>query len=154
MYTLYNLFKFLHVAAVIVWIGGVCTLGLLNLRLSREQDGAMLAALSRQGGFYGRAVLGPAAILTLIAGIATTASAGFGFDTLWIMWGFAGVFASLLLGGTLIRRTTEALGKLATTTAPGDPHLKALQRRLAALNLLNLLLLSSTVWAMVFKPML
>jgi hypothetical protein len=41
---------------------------------------------------------------------------------------------------------------LAATAEPGDPHLSALQRRLATLNTINVLLLLSAVGAMVFKP--
>jgi uncharacterized membrane protein len=154
MYTIYNLFKFLHVAAAILWIGGVCTLSLINLRLARKQDRTALASLSRQSGFYGRAIIAPAAAVTLIAGIVMVASSGLNFGALWITWGFAGLFGSIALGAAFIRRVTEALVELAPAAAPADPQVIALQRRLATLNLINLLILLSTVGAMVFKPIL
>jgi hypothetical protein len=106
------------------------------------------------GGFYGGAVLGPAAALTLIAGIVTAASAGFDMSALWIIWGFAGILASMALGATLIRRTMRRIGAMAETAAPGEARLLALQRRLAVLNGVNLLLLLSVVWAMIAKPVL
>lgn len=65
----YTLFKFLHVLGVIVWIGGVLAINVLSARIARERDVALLAPLSRQASFYGRAVLGPAAGTTLVAGI-------------------------------------------------------------------------------------
>jgi uncharacterized membrane protein len=83
----YNLFKFLHVAGVIVWLGSVTTLTLLNARLARDSangDGA--AALARVTGAFGRTVVGPAAGLTLIAGIVTAIVGGLEMGALWITW--------------------------------------------------------------------
>ncbi len=51
-----------------------------------------------------------------------------------------------------MRRVRKKLVELAASTKPGDPHLRTVQRRLAILNVINLLLLLSAVWAMVFKP--
>lgn len=142
--------KFLHVLAVIVWLGGIITLTILNLRLSRTTNREALAALSSASEFYGRAVIGPAGAVTLLAGIATVLISGFRFGALWITWGFAAVLLSLLLGATLIRMTTT---RLQTAGAAGDgTSVPALQRRLMLLNGLNMLLLLSAVWAMVAKP--
>jgi uncharacterized membrane protein len=152
MFTIYTLFKFLHVASVIIWIGGVCTLTILNMRLTREQDRSVLSALLQQSNFYGKAIIGPAAALTLIAGIVTAVNVGYKFSSLWITWGFVAIFASLILGATLIRSVNGKLGELAPVATPGEPRLRALQQRLATLNIINLLLLLSAVGAMVFKP--
>jgi uncharacterized membrane protein len=147
---LYTLVKFLHVASAIVWVGGVIALTGLNARLARSRDGNALAALSRVGGFYGQVVIAPAAALTLLAGIGTAVSGGFPMRSFWIIWGFAAILISLALGATLIRTTTQQIGQLATG---GDgPQIAALQGRLVVLNGINILLLLSTVWAMIAKP--
>ena len=141
--------KFLHVLAVIVWLGGVITLTMLNLRLSRTATRDALAALSSASEFYGRAVIGPAAAVTLLAGIATVLTSGFRFGALWITWGFVAILLSLLLGATLIRMTTT---RLRTAGAAGGASIPMLQRRLMLLNVLNMLFLLSAVWAMIAKP--
>lgn len=152
MFSMYALLKFIHVTAAIIWVGGAIAITVLNARLAREQDQGALVALARQAGFYGQAVLGPAAITTLVAGIATALTVGFPFESLWITWGFAGVFGSILLGSTFIRRTYGEMAQLIASSGPDTMRLGALQSRLWFLNLANLLLLLSTVWAMVFKP--
>lgn len=152
MLTLYASAKFLHIAAVIVWIGGVAALSFINLRLTRTHDLPLLAALSREGSFYGRAVVAPAAALTLLAGIVTAARMGVGFSTLWITWGFVAIFLSLALGASFIRITYGKLRELTRVPNLDATRVLALQRRLGVLNGLNLLLLLSAVWAMVFKP--
>jgi uncharacterized membrane protein len=151
MNTVYNLFKFLHIIGAIVWIGGVITVSIINALVAREQDGTALAALTRQSRFHGMAVVGPAAGLTLIAGIVMIAVSGLGVP-LWVIWGFAAIIVSMALGATLLRRAGADVSEVAATAKPGDPRLIALQRRLAMLNTINVLVLLSAVWAMVFKP--
>lgn len=149
MDTLYTLFKFLHVVAVIVWLGGVATLSLVHLRLLAGQDRRDLLPTLRLGLFLGRGVIGPAALLTLIAGIVMLANAGISFATLWVAWGFGGIALSIAFGATLIRRATEHLEQ---ATTAGAPAIAPLQRRLVTYSFVNLALLLSAVWAMVAKP--
>jgi uncharacterized membrane protein len=152
MVELYTLFKFVHVAAVIVWIGGVCTLSVIGARAAREQERAALLALLRQSRFYGVAIIAPAAAITLVAGIATAARGGLPFESLWITWGFLAIFGSLLLGAFPIRLVTVRMDKLVATAEPKDPNLIAARQWLTLLNAINLVLLLSAVWAMVAKP--
>jgi uncharacterized membrane protein len=147
----YTLFKFLHIVGAIVWIGGVVAVNFVNARVAREKDGTVLAAMSRQSRFYGMAVVGPAAGLTLIAGIVMIAVSGLGVP-LWVIWGFAAIIVSMALGATLIRRDGEELSEIAATAAPDDPRVRAVQQRLTTLNIINVLVLLSSVGAMVFKP--
>ena len=57
---------FVHLTAVIIWIGGLVAIGILNARLARE-EGSSMAPIARASRFFGQAVVGPAAVLTLIA---------------------------------------------------------------------------------------
>jgi uncharacterized membrane protein len=141
----YDLFKFIHVAAVIVWVGGVVTIFVMNARLTRAAEPQAQAALAGQSRAFGQTVMGPSAGVTLVAGIITMLVGDISLATVWILWGLASVAASLLLGATVIRRTTERL-------ASGSGDRRPLQLRLARLNLANLVILFSAVAAMVFKP--
>jgi uncharacterized membrane protein len=152
MQTTYGIFKFLHIAAVIVWIGGLVAVSIINARAARHEDASVMSALAQASGFFGRVVVAPAAALTLFAGIVMVVSGGLSFGTLWIAWGLGGIVLSLLLGATLIRRAGEELGEAAQAPRTDPARTLALQRRLRTLNLLNLLVLFSVVWAMVFKP--
>lgn len=152
MYTIENLFKFLHVLSVIVWVGGVLTVNVLQLLTGRGQDRAAQASLLRLSDLYGRAVISAAAAATLLTGIVRVEQINVGYGTLWVAWGFAAVALSLALGATLIRVTNAELRRVAAAGVADDPRWPALQRRALALFAVNLLLLLSAVWAMEFKP--
>ncbi len=152
MDALYGLLKVLHIVSAMVWIGGLVALGVLNARLARAGDGDTIAALGAQSRFFGRAVTGPAMALTLLAGLGMVWRGGISLGSLWIVWGLVGLVASGVLGDGPIRQTGQAVAELAASTPAADSRLGALQRRLIVLNVINLLVLLSVVWAMVFKP--
>jgi hypothetical protein len=57
-----------------------------------------------------------------------------------------------MLGATLIRATNAKLIRLAADSAPGNPRWLTLNRRAARLYGINLTVLLSVAWAMVFQP--
>lgn len=143
-----NLFKFLHVLSVIVWVGGVFTVNVLQVLVGRGSDHAAQASLLRLSDLYGRAVIAPAAALTLLTGVVRVEQIGVGYGTFWVAWGIAAIVASIALGATMIRATNAALRRLAAD----DPRWPTLLRRATILYAVNLLLLLSALWAMEFKP--
>ena len=152
MESLYPWLKFAHVAAVAVWVGGVFALTVLNARLARMGEPAAVAALGQQSEAFGRTVIGPAMIIVLIAGLWMAGQFGIPFTSLWIVWGLVGFVVFILLGVVALGRTGAELGALARTAGPSDPRVAALRQRISVLSWLNLLVLVSVIWAMVFKP--
>ena len=152
MFTIYNLFKFLHVVAVIVWIGGVVTVGILNARIGRTGNRSAMAALGQQSAVLARTLLGPSAAIAFVTGFVTVMDSEIGFTSLWVVWGMLAVFISMFLGAGPIRRTGEELATGASNPKPEHARISALGNRLRTLNAINLIVLFSAVWAMVFKP--
>jgi len=152
VFTVYNLFKFIHIVAVIVWIGGVVTAGILNARVARTGDRAAMAALGQQSAVLGRTLMGPSAAIAFISGFVTVLDGEIGFTKLWVLWGMIAVFLSMFLGAGPIRRTGEELAIGASNPKPEQARVAALGNRLRTLNAINLIILFSAVWAMVFKP--
>jgi len=150
--TTYLLFKFLHVAAVIVWLGGLLTVGLMNARAARSGDRGVLAHLVHLSAWHGTRVIAPAAVLTLVAGMVMLMVSPYGFREAWVIWGLAALVVAILLGAVLQQRAGAELEKRLDAGTRGDERIGVLQRRLARLNVINLLILLSAVWAMVFKP--
>jgi uncharacterized membrane protein len=150
---IYLSLKFVHILAVIVWLGGLICVGILNLRLARTAEHSLRAALASQNEFLGARVIAPAAGLTLLAGLAIVVVGHLGLP-LWVIWELAALVLSMLLGATLLRRATVELRERLATDETAEPEIASIQRRLAMLQGVNLIVLLSAVWAMVFKPML
>jgi uncharacterized membrane protein len=152
MESLYPWLKFAHVAAVAVWVGGVFALTVLNARLASMGEPAAVAALGQQSEAFGRTVIGPAMGIVLIAGLWMAGQFGIPFTSLWIVWGLVGFVVFILLGVFAWVGPVAAFAPLARTAGPSDPRVTALRQRIAILSWLNLLVLASVIWAMVFKP--
>src|SRR5262245_26991022 len=149
----YRLLKFVHLAAVTLWIGGAFSTAALIRRVAREGDRALLAPLLRHVGFYGRAVVGPSSLLTLASGLGMLGVLGLRPPELfWVQWGFAGILGHFVLGAWFIRRATARLATLAMAPEGDAVGIDAARRRLGLLNAIYLGLLLSVVGAMALKP--
>jgi uncharacterized membrane protein len=151
MDTLYLLLKFVHVAAIIVWVGGIFALSLLNAHAARSGNAAAQVEMGRLSEYFGRVAIGPAMIVAVLAGIATAWRIGFPFSSLWIVWGLVGfVLSGALIG--FIGRTAREFGALPAGAGQAVAQAESIRGRLLTLNALNILILASVVWAMIFKP--
>jgi putative copper export protein len=153
MANIYLSLKFVHVAAASLWVGGLLALSILNARLARAADPQVIDLSARQSQWIGQRVLGPSAAVTLLAGGAAMGLTGIGFSA-WVIWGLVVVALSIALGATVMRRTVSRLIERSATAERGDAGVAALQRRVALVDALLVVLLLSAVWAMVFKPVL
>ncbi len=146
---MYELAKFLHVAAAIVWVGGGLMVWLLNLRFGSAGVDAQ-QALTRAGEFFGRRLFQWLALVALLTGIWMVL--GFDrweFEQIWIALGVLGVFVSGGIGGALI---TPATRRLNAAYAAGDTAAAATHRaRVNQLAAIDLVVLGIVVAAMVFK---
>jgi uncharacterized membrane protein len=151
--TLAEALKFIHVVAVIVWLGGSFMMGFLFERAQHSQDEATVLGLAKVGDFVGKAVFNPAGIITLIAGIWLVIELdGVEFSDAWISLGFLGVAVGAGLGMAFfpkalaqVRDGIAADGLLSNETLAG-------LRRLRLVSTLEWVFLIVVVWAMVFKP--
>jgi len=151
VFTLYNVLKFLHILGVVVWLGGLLTMLMLSTRFARSRDPAVMRALSEQGRFLGAAFFGPAAGITLITGIGLVMVGHLSFGMLWVSWGMTGVILSLIVGGAMVGRIAAQLTKRIEAGQADAAMIAATQRKIVRLNLVNLIILVSVVFAMVFK---
>src|SRR5256885_10699223 len=97
---IYLILKFLHVVFAMVWVGGVIALTAFSLLLLRTSDRAFLVSLTRYSAIVGARVTGPAAGLTILAGIAATWYGHVGFP-FWIVWGIAAFLVGIVLGAVV-----------------------------------------------------
>jgi hypothetical protein len=147
----YQLFMFLHIACVIVWLGSGLTLLILGAAASARRDWAAIVSIASRDVATLTRIFGPAALGALLCGLAMTWIA-WDFQTLWILIGLAGFAASAAYGATVIRRASNQLSSAIRKYGPESTLATAEAQRLLVIGRFDTILLAVIVADMVFKP--
>ena len=149
----YEVLKFLHVAAVIAWVGAPVFLTVLQARLRGAGDRATLMGIGRQMEALGKGYFSPLAATTLVTGILMVATTdGLSFTDPWIVIGLTGIAATMGIGLGVITPTGKKLGEASQATPPDGPAIASLSQRITTLTIINIVILFCVVWAMITKP--
>jgi uncharacterized membrane protein len=148
----YEVLLFLHIGAAAVWLGASVLFFLLFQRSKTAQDPVLAERLGAHTEWLAKRLFIPVSIAVLIFGILLTIEGRWGFDQLWILIGIAGMAATFALGVAVIEPTTKKMHATIEANGPRHPDVARYRRRLDALGVLDLALLFSIVWDMVFKP--
>jgi hypothetical protein len=133
----YQLFLFLHIACVILWVGAGSTLGVLWL-----YPAATLEQRVTFGEWLGPRLFAPASLGALAFGLVLVHEGHWTFRPLWVQLGLGAFAASLLINAAVRPPLVRRLGAQPRRFARG----------LAALALFELALLYATVADMALKP--
>lgn len=146
---MYDLLLIIHILAAMVWIGGGIYAMLESRRLG--DDRGKLADYLNHADWVGTRVFGPAAFVTLLAGIGMVVSSdGWSFGQLWI-WLAIGLFAVSLAIGAGYYGPTYA--RIRTLMASGDDaELQQVRKRLDLVTQIDAVILVTVVVLMVTKP--
>jgi uncharacterized membrane protein len=147
----YQLFMFLHIACVIVWLGSGLTLLILGAAAVARKDTATIVSVASRDVAILTRIFGPAALGALLCGLAMTWIA-WDFQTLWILIGLAGFAVSAVYGATVIGRASNRLSSAIRKYGPESTLASAEARRLLVIGRFDTILLAVIVADMVFKP--
>ena len=148
---LYDGLKFLHVLAVIVWVGGGIMLQILLAR-ARSAGPDDLASFTGAAEWTSQRIFMPASFATLGFGIWLVVNSPWNFSDPWIGIGIVGFALSALNGMINLGPTSKKMKELIAERGPADPGVQTLARRINASGRLDLLVLVAVVFDMVVKP--
>lgn len=147
----YQLFMFLHIACVIVWLGSGVALFILGAAaMARRDAAAIVSVASRDVAVFSR-IFGPAALGALFCGMAMTWIA-WDFHELWILIGLAGFAFSAVYGTMVLRKGSGRLSSALQEYGADSALAIAEARRLLIFGRFDTVLLMVIVADMVFKP--
>jgi hypothetical protein len=136
--THYQLFLFLHIVSVILWLGAGTVLGLLWL----HPDPVLRDRVGSLGEWLGPRVFAPSALGAFAFGLVLVHEGSWTFHPLWVKLGLSAFAASFAINAAvrapLVRRLEQEPARIS--------------RVLSALALLELAMLYLTVAAMALKP--
>ena len=150
--TRYELLLFLHVVAVIVWLGAGLLIAVLVFGAARSGDRKKEGAHHRDVAWLAPRLFIPSSLATLVLGILLVIDGPWSFDQLWIVIGLAGWLVSFGLGFFYFKPEGERVGGLVEQRGPGDPEVERRLHRLNVVDRIQVLLLFLVVASMVIKP--
>jgi uncharacterized membrane protein len=148
----YTIYKTLHVAAIVIWVGGDVTLTTLGIVFERRGDGAALGELGKMGGWIGTRVYTPALFVVFGLGVALVEKGGWGWDHFWIDFAIVGWGIASAVGITFVGPELERIGKAAAQFGPESAEVGRRVKRLFTVFRFDTALLVLITLDMVAKP--
>jgi uncharacterized membrane protein len=147
----YELWLFVHISAVIVWIGGAAVAQVFGALAKRSGDPAQGAVFGQAMAFIGPKVFAPAALVVLISGAFLTEDGNWDWSEPFV---WLGIIGWTIVAFTAFAYLTRAMGRVgARLAAEGpSPELGAEVDRLVLLARVLILVLFAIVFVMVVKP--
>ena len=150
--TSYELLLFLHLTAVIVWLGAVFANDLLWYRAERTRDPAEMAKQGELQEYLTPRVLIPASLATLVFGILLVLDSAWSFTDLWIAVGLLGFAGGFLTGLLYLKPQAAKMSEIVARHGPGSREAIRHGKKLLVVARVQLLLIFLVVADMVFKP--
>jgi uncharacterized membrane protein len=148
----YELLKFVHIAAAIVWIGGAVTIQFFALRTIWSNDPLRLVAFTRDVEWVGNRVFLPSALVVIVLGFLLVWDGPYELGMTWIWLSLVIFGISFLLGIAFFTPESKRIGNQIEAEGPESPAVQARIARILRLTRIDLLLLFAIVFLMVAKP--
>lgn len=126
----YNVYKALHVVAILIWVGGDLTLTTLGIVFERRGDGSALAELGKMGAWIGTRVYTPALFAAFAFGVALIQKGGLGWGAFWIDFAIAGWAVAASVGVGFVGPELGRIDKAAQAHGPDSAEVGRRVKRL------------------------
>jgi uncharacterized membrane protein len=150
--TRYELFVFLHVTSVIVWVGAATTMDLLFFRAERLRDPLELKKTGELQEWLIPRVFIPTALSTLLFGVLLVWDGPWEFGDLFVWLGLVGFAIGFFTGLLYLKPQAEKMGEIAAKYGPTSVEAQRHGHRLLVIARVQLLVLFLVVADMAIKP--
>jgi uncharacterized membrane protein len=148
----YELLKFVHVGAAIVWVGGAAITQFFALRTIASGDPLRLVAFTRDAEWVGNRVMLPSALVVILLGFVLVWDGPWELSTTWIWLALLLFALSFLLGLLVLTPEAKRIGDRIETEGPESPAVQQRIKRILNIGRVDLVLLFAIVFLMVVKP--
>jgi uncharacterized membrane protein len=148
----YELLKFVHVAAAIVWVGGGATIQFFALRTLWSGDPGRMAAFARDVDWIGNRFYVPSALLVIVLGLVLVWDGPYELGMTWIWLSLVLFAVTFVAGAAFFGPEAKRIGNQIDAEGAESPAVQARIARLVKLSRIDLVLLFVIVFLMVTKP--
>jgi uncharacterized membrane protein len=149
--TWYELWLFLHLSAVVLWVGGGVAVQVFGALAAASGDPARSAAFGRDTGVMVRWVFMPSSLVVLVSGILLVNEGNWDWGEWFVVLGLVGWAAVALVAFGYLTRALRSAGMRMATEGP-SPALGAEMNRLILIARIVIVVLFVLVFLMVVKP--
>jgi uncharacterized membrane protein len=148
----YQVYKALHVAFAVIWVGGGTGLTLAALVAQRANDMDQLLAIGKQASFLGEKIFGPTSFVVLAFGIAMIEKGNLGWGHFWLDFALVVWALSAAIGIGYLSPAAKKLTQLLESKGPADPAVRPALDRIIAVARFDVVMLLLIVVDMAAKP--
>jgi uncharacterized membrane protein len=149
--TWYELWLFLHISAVVLWIGGGVAVQVFGALAKSSGDAARSAAFGKDTGVMVRWVFMPSSLVVLVTGILLVDEGNWDWGEWFIVLGLVGWAVVAVTAFGYLTRALKDVGMRMATQGP-SPELGAEMNRLILVARVLILVLFAILFVMVVKP--
>jgi uncharacterized membrane protein len=148
----YELLKFVHIVAAMVWVGGVVILQFVALRTIWSGEPLRLVAFMRDAEWIGNRVILPSALVVILLGFLLVWDGPWELTTTWVWLALALYAVSFVLGLFVLTPQAKRIGNRVEAEGAESPGVQAQIKRVLNLGRIDIVLLVAIVYLMVVKP--
>lgn len=148
----YEIVLFVHIAAVVVWLGSGFLVHLLAHRADKAQDVQRLQIVLADMSALANVLFIPASLTVLAAGVVLVVDGPWGFDQLWVLIALGGFLATFLTGALVLGPAGEKIAAVIARDGGMSPDALGHTRRLFAIARVDYVVLVVILMDMVLKP--
>jgi len=148
----YALFRLVHVAVSVFWVGGGLLLTALGLKAEASDDPKDVVTLARWAAWVGERLFAPAGGIVLAMGIAMMINTDWGWGKFWIVVGLLGYAATMVTGMGVLSPQAKRITALSESKGPTAPETLAAIRKILLVARFDVAVLLLVVADMVTKP--
>ena len=148
----YTIFLTVHIAFVVVWIGGGLLLTIFGFKAERSRDPAEMTQLTKMASFAGERIFAPAALVVLAAGVGMVLNVNYSWSQFWIIFGLIAFASTFIIGMGVLSPRARKLDALLQTRGPSDPQTLAAISQILLIARVDMAVLLLVIVDMVTKP--
>jgi uncharacterized membrane protein len=148
----YLAFKAVHVAAVVLWVGGGTFVTLMAMATERTSDPGRLLEVARQAEWGATRIFVPASFVVLAMGIAMTINGDLDWGRFWLVFGLVAWAISTAIGVGFLTPRIKQLNALVAERGERDAAVQAAVQPILLAARLDIALLLLIVIDMTAKP--
>jgi uncharacterized membrane protein len=148
----YALFKAIHVAIAVIWVGGGVMLTVDGIRAKRANDPVTIVSVAQRAAFWGEKVFAPAGLTVFVMGIAMMINTSWGWGHFWVVVGLIGYATTFITGIAVLSPMAKKIAASAQANGPEHPTTVGLVERILTIATVDIAVLLVVILDMVIKP--